>query len=151
MSSLDRLLETPPAELIADLKALRDERAVLEGKEGVIEQLLEMLAQQGGDVANEIAALGASVAIGALRNQILQVLLSKQEENEPLLAPAGVHAELNARGNRKVTLDNVRVTMKRMADDGELERPRPDALLFGLPGVMTLPEVRAVLEGVQPT
>jgi hypothetical protein len=150
MSSLDRLLETPPAELVADLKALRDERAALESKEAVIEQLLEVLTQQGGAAADEIAKLGASVAIGPLRNQIMQVLISKREEDEFVMLPMAVHAELISRGNRRVTIDNVRVTMKRMADAGELERPQPDALLYGLPGVMEIPAVRAALESAQP-
>lgn len=136
MSSLDQLLQTPLAELIADLKALRDERAVIEGKEAVLEQLLEMRAQQGGKAAEEIAALGGSVAIGPLRNQILQVLMSKQEEDEFFLVPQAVHQELITRGNRTVTLDNVRVTMKRMAESNEVERPNPDSLLYGLPGAI---------------
>jgi len=155
MSSLDQLLQTPPAELVADLKSLRDERAVIEGKEAMLEQLLEMLARQGGEAAQEIAALGASVAIGPLRNQIVQVLSSKQEEGEVVMVAKDVQEELVARGNRTVTLDNVRVTMKRMADSNELERPRPNDLLFGLPGAMdALPGGRdafvQALDGGQP-
>jgi hypothetical protein len=136
MSSLDQLLQTPPAELVANLKALRDDRASIESKEAILEQLLDVLVQQGGAVAEEVAALGASVAIGPLRNQIVQVLSSKQEEGEAVMVPKDVQEELVARGNRTVTLDNVRVTMKRMADSNELERPRPNDLLFGLPGAM---------------
>jgi hypothetical protein len=88
MPNLDDLFETPPAELITNLQALRAERAVIEGKEQLLEQLLEMLSQQGGERAE--------------------------------------------RGNRTVTLDNVRITMKRMADADELVRPDPEAVLYGL-------------------
>jgi hypothetical protein len=136
MSSLDQLLQTSPSELVADLKALRDERATIESKEAIVEQLLEMLVKQGGTAAEEIAALGGSVAIGPLRNQILQVLESKREEENLMMIPKDVHDELISRGNRSVTLDNVRVTMKRMADSNELERPSPTDLLFGLPGAL---------------
>jgi hypothetical protein len=136
MSALDRLLQTPPAELVGDLKAVRDERAALESKEAMLEQLLEMLSRQGGDVAQEIAALGASVAIGPLRNQIMQVVSWMRNEKELITTvPQSVLDALVERGNRKVTLDNVRVTMKRMADSNELERPVPGQnLLFALPG-----------------
>lgn len=133
VSQLDNLLQTPPAELVADLKALREERTAIESKEQVLVQLLELLAQKGGSVAEEIAELGSSVAIGPLRNQIIQVLRSKQEEGELVLLPMQVHQELVDRGNKAVKLDNVRVTMTRMAKDQELERPFPDQLLFGLP------------------
>ena len=134
MSSLDNLLQTPPAELVADLKAFRDERAVIESKEAVLEQLLEMLGNQGGAVAEEIAALGAAVGVGPLRGQIIRVLAAKREESEFfLMVPKDVQQELVSRGNRTVTLDNVRVTMKRMAGAGELVRPDPDSLLYGLP------------------
>ncbi|HXN38954.1 MAG TPA: hypothetical protein VN892_13025 [Solirubrobacteraceae bacterium] len=136
MSALDKLLQTPPAEIVSDLKTVRDERAILESKEAMLEQLLEMLSRQGGEVAQEIAALGASVAIGPLRNQILQVVTSMRQEDDLLTTvPAAVQEALIARGNRKVTVDNVRVTMKRMADSNELERPVPGQnRLFALPG-----------------
>lgn len=154
MSSLDQLLQTPPADLVANLKALRDDRASIESKEAILEQLLDVLVQQGGAVAEEVAALGGSAAIGPLRNQIMQVLTSKRrEEDLYVMVPQAVHQELVARGNRAVTLDNVRVTMKRMADSGELERTQPNALLFGLPGVMTeIPaEVLAAMNIGQPS
>jgi len=82
-----------------------------------------MLAKQGGPAAGEIAALGGAAGIGPLRNQILQVLESRREEENPanlMMVPKDVHDELVGRGNRSVTLDNVRVTMKRMADSNEL-------------------------------
>ncbi len=104
-----------------------------ESKEAVLEQLLEMRSREGGAVADEITALGAAVGIGPLRNQIAHVLAAKREENMSLMVPRAVQDELITRGNRTVTLDNVRVTMKRMADTGELLRPDPDSLLYGLP------------------
>jgi len=150
MSHLDELFDTPPADLIAKLKALRDQRAGIESRESIIEQLLDVRVQQGGVIAEEIAALGASSGIGPLRNQIVQVLTSKRDESLWFMVPQAVHDELRERGNRTVTLDNVRVTMRRMADSGELERARPGALLFGLPGAIeTMPPglLEAVLGG----
>jgi hypothetical protein len=135
MASIDQLLQTPPAELVDELKTLRDQRADIEGKEAVLEQLLEILAAKGPDTAAEIAALGGTAAIGPLRNQIIQVLISRREEGEYLLVPQEVHKELLARGNRAVTLDNVRITMRRMVESKELELPNPKkALTFSLPG-----------------
>jgi hypothetical protein len=143
MSNLDNLLQTPPSELVTDLKTLRDERGVTEGKEAVLEQLLEMRSREGGTIADEIAALGAAVGIGPLRNQIAHVLTTRRGEGLRLMVPKGIQDELVARGNRAVTLDNVRVTMKRMADAGELVRPDPESLLYGLPDT---PGVEEALE-----
>jgi hypothetical protein len=138
MSNLDQLLQTQPAELVADLKRLRDERVVIERKEAVLQQILEMLVQEGGKTAEEIAALGGSAGIGSLRNQIVQALEAKQEESEFVVVPKEVHAALVALGNRTVTLDNVRVTMKRMVESNELEVPFPEthSLLYALPGAV---------------
>jgi hypothetical protein len=140
MSSLDSLFSTPPASIVADLQALREERRVIESKEAMLEQILEMHERQGGDVAEEVAELGASVAIGPLRAQILQVLRTR---DTAFLLPKDVHAELEARGNRKTTLDNVRMTMKRMADADELERLDPNTANYGLPGAGDTPNGRA--------
>src|SRR6266851_2949185 len=46
MSNLDELFLTPPADLIGKLKALRDDRAGIESKEAIIEQLLDVRDQQ---------------------------------------------------------------------------------------------------------
>jgi hypothetical protein len=137
MSYVDRFLETPPSELVADLKTLRDERAAIESKERLVEQLLEMLSQQGSAVAEEIAELGGSVGIGPLRNQISQVLLSQQQSENFFMAPLAIHEELVRRGNRTVSLDNVRVTLRRMVDSAEVERPT-DVPLYGLSGTVDI-------------
>ena len=151
MSSIDKLLQTPLPELVADLKALRDERAVTERKEAMLEQTLDMIIEQRGEeAANEIAVLGGSAGIGSLRNQIVQVLASKREQGAPAsvaLVPKEVLDTLAERGNRKATLDNVRVTMKRMFDSGELERPiTGESLIYALPGTASdFPSEMAVL------
>jgi hypothetical protein len=132
MSGVDALLQTPPAQLVADLTSLRDERALIEDKEAVLIQILDLLLKQGGQIAEEVAALGGASGFGSLREQIRQVLISMKDE-EPLQVPKEVQKELVSRGNRTATLENVRVTMKRMADDGELVRPSEDAVAYGLP------------------
>jgi hypothetical protein len=136
MSSIDQLLHTTPADLVANIKALRGERADIETKERLLEQLLEVLTKQGGAIADEIAALGASAAIGPLRSQITQVLAEKRPDGLYFMVPQAIHDELVNRGNTRVKLDNVRQTMVRMADAKDLERSKPDALLFGLPQAM---------------
>jgi hypothetical protein len=132
MSGVDALLQTPPAQLVADLTALRNERAVIEDKEAVLIQILDLLVKQGGQVAEEVTALGGASGFGPLREQIRQVLISNKE-NDPLMVPREVQKELLSRGNRTATLENVRVTMKRMAEDDELVRPSEDAVSYGLP------------------
>ena len=58
MPNIDDFLETPPPELISNLQGiLGAERAALERKEVVLEQLIEMITQQGGSAAEEITAL----------------------------------------------------------------------------------------------
>jgi hypothetical protein len=150
MPNLDDLFTTPPAELISNLQALRNERAVIERKERMLEQLLEMLTEQGGVLADEIAALGAANAIGPLREQIRQVLLSIADESA-LRVPKVVYEELVARGNRSVSIDNVRMTMKRMADADELARPDPDTALYGLPDAEGLDEALAGFQAIRQT
>jgi hypothetical protein len=96
-----------------------------------------MILERGGPTAEEVIRLAAesAVAIGPLRDQIRQVMASKQAEDENFLAPLVVHQELMARGNQTATLDHVRTIMKRMADAGELLQPR-EALFFALPNVV---------------
>jgi hypothetical protein len=130
---IDDLLQTPPADLIDALKALRNERGDLESKESLLMQIIDIRSNQGGEVAKEINELGAAIGLGSLRDQIKQVLLSRQAE-EPLMFPKDVRMELVSRGNRSVTLENVRVTMQRMAVDEELVRPSDQAVVYGLPG-----------------
>ncbi len=140
MSSLDALFDTPPATIVTDLQALREQRRLIESKEAMLEQVLELRERQGGDAADEIAELGASVAIGPLRAQIAQVL---RTTDTPFLVPKDIHTELVSRGNWKVTLDNVRMTTKRMADADELERLGPGTVSYGLPGAGNTAQGRA--------
>jgi hypothetical protein len=147
-SSLDKFLETSPAELVSDLKDVRSERAKLGTREGVIVQLLEMILEQGGPPAEELLRLAAEegVAIGDLRDQIRQAMVAKAEENQFFLLPLVAHEALRARGNQTVTLDHVRMTMKRMVDAGQLLLPRPGLLLYALPDVVNNPIAVKALE-----
>ena len=138
---LDKFLDTPPTDLVDNLKGLRQEKVAIKSREAVIVQLLEMILERGGPTAEEVVRLAAeaAVAIGPLRDQIRAVLTSKQADNEFFLAPVGVHQELVARGNQTATLDHTRTIMRRMSDAGELLQPRPNQLLFALPDVVNNP------------
>ena len=134
MTDVEQLLNTDPTDLIEGLRKLRDQRAGIESREAVLKQLLDIQIAQGGEIAEQVRIFAAQNGIGPVREQIRQVLMSKQDE-EPAMAPMNVHAELVARGNRSVTLDNIRTSMKRMADDGELIRPNAESVIYGLPNM----------------
>jgi len=154
VASIDRLLETPPTEIVADLQALRDERLLIERKEAMLEQTLAIIAEQGGDAAERVAELRASAGVGSLREQIRQVVATKRTEGTYTVAvvPKEVLNALLERGNRDVKLDNIRVTMKRMFDSKELERPIAKyAQIYAIPGTADeFPdEVQALVEMVE--
>jgi hypothetical protein len=130
VTSVDQLLNMDPSDLIEGLKGLRDQRLALESQEAVLKQLLDIHLGKGGEVAEQVAIFAAQNGIGPLREQIRQAFF---QGDEPLMVPMEVHSALAALGNRSVTLDNVRVTMKRMADNAELVRPDPDSVVYGLP------------------
>jgi hypothetical protein len=135
MADLDDLLNTDATTLVEGLKKLRDDRAGIESREAVLKQLLDIKLAQGGEIAEEVATYAAQNGFGPLREQIRQVMVSIQE-TEPMMPPLRVHSELSSRGNRSVTIDNVRTTMKRMADDEELVRPDVEGVvLYGLPNI----------------
>jgi hypothetical protein len=119
---------------VAELQQLRLDRAAIERKESVLTQILELLADQGDGAADEIAALG--MVVGSLRDQIVQVLTENQSQLNFFMVPKGMHDQLVIRGNGSVTLDNVRITMRRMNEAGELERPSEAHTLYGLPGAI---------------
>jgi hypothetical protein len=150
VSHLDQLLQTPPEDLINDLKVLRTERGEIEQKEGVLEQLLDMLSRQGGEVAEKVATLGAKAGIGPLRDQILDAMAEKTEEGEIAVVPQNILDVLQERGNRAATIASIRVAMGRMADRGELDRPNPvNPVLFTLPGAAkNLPPAMAEAFGI---
>jgi hypothetical protein len=131
MANIDKFLQTSPTEIIAELEALRVEKDIIARKEALLEQLVDLIFQEQGPAAAELYGYRTSIAVGPLRYQIRQVLLAEPER--PQWLPKEVHDELVVRGNAKVTLDNVRVTMRRMGESGELERLDDDNLLFRLP------------------
>jgi hypothetical protein len=131
MTNMDKFLQASPTEIIAELEALRAEKDVIARKEALLEQLIDLIFQEQGPAAAELYGYRTSIAVGPLRYQIRQVLLAEPER--PQWLPKEVHDELVIRGNAKVTLDNVRVTMRRMGESGELVRLDDDNLLFRLP------------------
>jgi len=82
-------LKRGPAELLADLSDLRQQKLNLESREAVILQLLDMILERGGPAAEEVVRLAAeaSIALGPLRDQIRHVFASKQASDEWFLAP----------------------------------------------------------------
>jgi hypothetical protein len=131
MTNMDKFLQASPTEIIAELEALHAEKDVIARKEALLEQLIDLIFQEQGPAAAELYGYRTSIAVGPLRYQIRQVLLAEPER--PQWLPKEVHDELVVRGNAKVTLDNVRVTMRRMGESGELVRLDDDNLLFRLP------------------
>jgi hypothetical protein len=144
MTIMDNFLQASPTEIIAELEAIRAEKDVIARKEALLEQLIDLIFQEQGPAAAELYGYRTSIAVGPLRYQIRQVLLAEPER--PQWLPKEVHDELVIRGNDKVTLDNVRVTMRRMGESGELVRLDDDNLLFRLPLPMDGPSGRSSTE-----
>lgn len=132
-SSIQRLIKTPPQELLKELDEVREREQVVAHERELLERVLEILVESGGESADWLNnATRGVITIGPLRSQIVRAL-----ENEPASGPwlpREVHQILAAHGNKKVTLDNVRTTMVRMVASGELVKPDPKKrLMFALP------------------
>jgi hypothetical protein len=125
MQTIDELLKASPRDVLDELEITHTQKEEIERREILLTQLLEMMFQRGGDAAAALWTMRTDLPIGPVRFQILQVLLSGARDQVWL--PLEVHQAMVERGNTKVTVDNTRVTMGRMADKGELERsPSPN-------------------------
>jgi hypothetical protein len=131
VTRLDDFLNTPPQELIAELVSLRAAKQALERRETILENVADLIIEAGGDAASELASYRTSVAVGPIRYQIRQVLLAQPEKR--VWIPKEVHDELAVRGNMDVSIDNVRVTMRRMVQAGELAKASK-SMQYELPG-----------------
>jgi hypothetical protein len=121
MDSLQHLLSMPVEKVVQDLIAVREERVRLENHETLLERTLELIVEQDPRAAAFLEAPGSpSTPFGPLRMQIRRLLASYAFRDTAPWLPRDVLAALTASGSRGVTIDNVRVTMRRMAQDGEL-------------------------------
>jgi len=123
------LLDAPLPDLIAKLESIRSDQRALDLQEDMLEKVLELKTQQDPSAASWLQE-NSTAAIGPLRQQILQSFSLAQRN---AMVPKEVHQDLIARGNTKATLDNVRITMRRMAQTGELVQPDLANLAFQLP------------------
>lgn len=136
-SSLQQLMNAPPEELLEELDRVREKEQLVAHERELLERVLEILIESGGPAAEWLMdPTRGLLAIGPLRSQVLRVI----ELGPPnrLWQPREVHEKLVSAGNNKVSLDNVRVTMGRMSDAGELHQPEPPMAAFGIPPSETL-------------
>lgn len=131
-STIKGLLDTDPQQLLDDLNNLREQEQLIAHERELIERVLEILIESGGPAAKWLTDPARGLlTIGPLRAQVLRVI-----DNGPAdtaWQPREVHEQLVAHGNNKVTLDNVRSTMGRMAASGELFQPQPPIAAFARP------------------
>jgi hypothetical protein len=128
--TIGNLLSADPQELLDELDKLREQEKRIAHERELVERVLEILLESGGPAAEYLADPARGLlTIGPLRAQVLRVLAAAPSG----LQPREVHDRLVAHGNSKVTLDNVRVTMSRMAESGELQQPDPPLAVFVLP------------------
>ncbi len=111
-NTIKGLLSTDPQELLDELDNLREQEQRIAHERELVERVLEILIESGGPPAEYLTDPARGLlTVGPLRTQVLRVLATAPTGLEPRI----VHERLVAHGNNKVTLDNVRVTMGRMA------------------------------------
>src|ERR1700735_1349101 len=121
MDSLDQLLSTPVEKVLEDLVLLRKEKRALENREELLRRTLELLVEQDPEVAASLESPGSpSTPFGPPRMQIKRLLASYSFRDVATWIPKDVLFALNEQGATDLTLDNVRMTMRRMAQRGEL-------------------------------
>lgn len=130
MTMIDELLAAPVGHVIEELRSVRAERRTLDSKEALLERLADLIVARGGEDARAIEEYRDTLLGGTLREQILQIMRSNVRKAQ--WVPRELVSGLAQRGT-EVTLDHARVTMRRMAESGELLKPKADKLLFRLP------------------
>jgi hypothetical protein len=131
-SAIEQLLKTPPEKLLKELDQVRERERLIAHERELLERVLEILSEGGDRPAGWLDdSSDGPVTIGPLRHQIRRVMALGPDD--VLWLPREVHAELVRHGNAKATLDNVRVTMRRMAETGELKKPFPKTAKYRLP------------------
>jgi hypothetical protein len=131
-STIKGLLGTDPQQLLDDLNNLREQEQLIGHERELVERVLEILVETGGPAAEWLTDPARGLlTIGPLRTQVLRVIDTGPADTA--WQPREVHEQLVAHGNNKVTLDNVRSTMGRMAAGGELFQPEPPLAAFMRP------------------
>lgn len=135
--TISQLMEASPESLLDELARVREKEQLVAHERELLERVLEILLESGGPSAEWLMDPARGLlTIGPLRSQVMRVLQLGQPNR--LWQPREVHEQLASHGNNKVSLDNVRVTMGRMAEAGELHQPEPPMAAFGLPPSETL-------------
>jgi hypothetical protein len=135
--------------VLLDLIALRADRKALENRERLLQRTLELLVEENPEVAAHLERADVpSTPFGPLRMQIKRVLGTYPFREAAAWQPKEVLAVLQEQGAREITVDNVRVTMRRMAQRGEL-REFPQ-LWFATPTVPVSSRPSSTHSAVQP-
>lgn len=130
-NSIQKLMNAEPQELLDDLNRIREQEQILGHERELLERVLEIVVEQGGPAADWLTDPSRGLlTIGPLRSQVIRVL--GRIPKNGAMQPRDVHEQLVAHGNNRVTLDNVRTTMGRMAASGELFQPDPPVAAFML-------------------
>jgi hypothetical protein len=124
---LHRLTHLSPEEVRAELASIRRQRETLETAEQVLQNLLELLelsslppakAASSSD-ADLLLSDGTAVEIKSGRSKRGLILAIIKTDPTRYWTPAEIHAALTQRGV-DVSRENVRVTLRRMNQAGEL-------------------------------
>jgi hypothetical protein len=117
---LRQLMASDPRDVLEELAVVREKEKKVAHERELLERVLEILMEGGGEAARWLMDPERGVlTIGPLRDQVLRVMRCGPA-NKMIWLPREVHESLVQHGNTKVTQDNVRVTMGRMAGAGEL-------------------------------
>jgi hypothetical protein len=127
-TSIGQLLKASPEKLLKELEEVRERERLLAQERELLERVLEMLAENSTKAGRPE---DVPITIGPLRQQIVRVM--QQGDRDKAWFPRQVYRELAARGNTKATVDNVRMTLKRMETAGEVIKPVAGKLSFALP------------------
>jgi hypothetical protein len=130
--TIQQLMEAHPEELLKELAEVREKERLVAHERELLERVLEIVIEGGGPSAEWLMDDARGILpIGSLRSQVQRVL--RLGPSGKAWQPREVHEKLVSHGNSKTSLDNVRVTMSRMADANQLFQPQPREALYILP------------------
>lgn len=130
--TIQQLMASHPEEILKELAEVRGREQLVTHERELLERVLEILIDGGGPAAEWLMDDARGILpIGSLRSQVQRVL--KLGPTGKAWQPKEVHEKLINHGNSKASLDNVRVTMSRMADADQLLQPKSGEALYVLP------------------